>query len=405
MPPDNSTLVPSGRVLLPLVLAALFEPAAWAWLGWVWFTRPDAAGPGWYGQADLLVGVHLLTVGTLTLSLLGASWQLASVAGARPWPRWTPAPWINAAVLLSLPGFYLGLARPGVGTIAAFALVAALALRAGLLLVQLRGGIRPIVRAWLAAAELCLLAGLVIAGMLWGARAGLWSGLDSYSLVHRHAALLLGGWVGGWVIGIGSLLLPMFALGTEPDPRCMAASGILYFAGIATMNAPLWAAGTLLAIGLLAYSLLRALHRGPSLTQAGAGLTGIAAAVALLPFLPGDQALTVGLVLGLLPLLRGVAQRIVPFFLWNALLARDSSRAPPAASLLSARWVPWQTAASLLGGAGVVAGRLGWSGWGRVGALLALVGAIGHLALLLTAYTRARAARARADIIPGMEVQ
>ncbi len=92
IPAQVRTLVPARLVLVPLVASLVAEVMAWQFL-WAW-----PPSPGWYANGPLLAAVHLITVGTLSLAIVGMGWQLVPVAtGVKPKAGWhTAATVINA---------------------------------------------------------------------------------------------------------------------------------------------------------------------------------------------------------------------------------------------------------------------------------------------------------------------
>lgn len=389
------TRVPAGHVLVPLLVAAACEAVAWGLLA----TAP--AGSGWFGDPRLLAGVHALTVGVVALSLVGAGWQLVPVVTVRPWGRFYPAPLVNGLLVLALPFLLVGFWRPGTAVLAALPVLLALGLRLLAVVGALRHGERPVHRAWLLLAEHAAAVGLTYGVLLWLARSGTAMGIDPWSGVHRHAALLLGGWVGGWIVGVGALLLPMFAVAREPSPVLLGVAGAAWFGGLALGWAPLWAAGAGVAALLLLGTLLTGAKRGAPLLQAGVGTGGLLVAGGLVAAGRAEAAVTVALVLGVLPLVRGVAQRIVPFLAWTAWLAHAPSWAPAAGALLPARGAAIQAGLSLLGGLGWALARASIPALAAPAAALLLAGALLHLGLLGVALARASRARLALDALPG----
>lgn len=389
------TRVPAGHVLLPLLVAGAGEGVGWGLLATV------PAGTGWFGDPRLLAGVHALTLGAVGLSLVGAGWQLVPVVTVRPWGRFYPARLVNGLLVLALPFLLLGFGRPGTAVVAVVPALLALGVRFLAVVWALRRGERPVHRAWLLLAELAAAAGLGYGLLLWLARSGTAAGIDPWSGVHRHAALLLGGWVGGWIVGVGALLLPMFAIAREPSPALLGVAAAAWFGGLGLGWAPLWALGAGLAAVLLLGTLLTGAKRGAPLLQAGVGIGGLLVAGGLVVAGRTEPAVAVALVLGVLPLVRGVAQRIVPFLAWTAWLAHAPARAPAAGTLLPARGAAIQAGLSLFGGLGWVLARAGVPALAAPSAALLLAGALLHLGLLVTAVARASRARLALDALPG----
>jgi hypothetical protein len=403
MQPEVRTLVSPLPVLLPLALAALLEPVAWALS-----LLPQALDSGWYGRAGLLVAVHTLTLGAASAAILGAGWQLVPVVTARAWKP--PAAALTALFVVGLPLLGAGLGAPTragwAGNVGAVLILTALSVRSIYVIAALSSPRcapgRAATRGWLIAAELCLWAGLAVGAGLWAGRVGHPVFADPVAAVGRHAALLLGGWVGGSIVGYGSVLLPMFAIAPEPQPVALAGVGVLWFAAAASGEVWLGAAAALLAAGLLLKS-LRAGLKG-KLGQPVFGLVGLAAVGAMLPWAPGDVIVAAALTLFLLPVLRGMTQKVGPFLAW-AHLATSS----PALATLPAppRLASVQTWLSGSGAIVLVAGRIAGSAaapaLARIGAALLLAGALAHIAVLAHITSQLLLAQLRRGAIPGTE--
>lgn len=400
---SRDTLAPPARVIGPLLAGALFEAVA-AGIALL----PGTLEPGWYGRGALLRAVHALTLGALALSITGAGWQLVPVIAVRPLSA-RHAPMVNASLIVGILALLTGFGLPGsaLGHLGAGLVVGALALRSLTVLPALvRASGRRAARAWVLGGELALWAGLGWGLALWSGRSGHPLLADPVAGIARHASLLLVGWVGGWIIGTGSLLLPMFAVAGEPDPRWMGGAALCWGAGLALGLPALWAIGLVAgALGLVAV-LARGARRGPALAQAGLGLLGVlvACALAAIPGVSGETALTVGLVLGAAPLLRGVAQRIVPFFAWTWAHGDRLRGAPPISTLTQTGWQWAQLALGLAGGAVLILGRLsGRESLARLGALLWLAAALTQLRILTRALLIAIRDRIRGQALAGTE--
>ena len=401
--PDRSTLAPAARVLGPLCLAAAFECA-----GWILLAQPGVLLGSWYGRAALLQGVHALTLGALALSVTGAGWQLVPVVTARPWSP-ALAPWVNRGLILGLLAMLPAFSRPsGALAVAGLTLVlSSLLLRSALVLpALLRATGRAAPRLWLIGAELSLWLGLGLGLALWLGRAGHPVLTDPIGALAWHVRALLGGWLAGWMIGTGSLLIPMFAVSREPEPRALLGAGALWIAGLATGLTALWALGLVMGGGCVALSLSRGARRGPALAQAGIGVLGLALFAALSPlgWLAPDAIVTGALALGALPLLRGVAQRILPFLAWTHAYGANMRGAPPVSRLGAERLGALSGALGLAGGAAVLASRI-WPSetLGRAGAWIAALGALLHLLLLARALLLGWLGQNRGQALAGTE--
>ncbi|MFN7147040.1 MAG: hypothetical protein ACK4YP_24935, partial [Myxococcota bacterium] len=232
---------------------------------------------------------------------------------------------------------------------------------------------------------------------------------DPIAGVGAHAALLAAGWVGGWAIGLGALLLPMFALGREPRPGPMLIAGALWFGGLFAGAPIVWAAGAGVAVALLLRSLLGAGRGlaavGPGLVQAAIALLGLlAVAVGAVGDVPAHVLVAAAFALWLVPLQHGVATRVVPFLLWAHVLApaRGAASTVAPASLVDAR-VAWaQTVATALGGLLLVGGLASDAeGVAHVGAAGLAVGAALHVVAVAGAAARVFFAWRAAVALPG----
>lgn len=380
--------------------ATLFHLAAWVLL----FATADD-WPAWRGGLGWpLATLHLVTLGTLLASAIGASLQLLPVATRQPvrWPR-LPALlwWIYVPGVAVLVGG-MGAARVGwltagaamvIGALLPFALLLALNLRAA------RGMPGVVLHGWGAQAALALL--LASAAAL----VALWLG---HPLLNRDSArglhLVAGvfGVMGLLAFGLSYVLLPMFTLGRVPADRQQVAAGAVALLAVALAAAaplapswmlPLRAAALLagMAALLLHLRLMRAVLASAMRRELGiagrlmfAGWAGLAlalaaAAIALAagPDAVAGRLFAAAAVLGwLLSFLLGVLQRILPFL--AAMHAAQGRRRPPTPSALTlARALSWHAAAHGLALALLAAGMAASSP-----ALLRAAGAVGSIGAL-----------------------
>ncbi|MGO3934292.1 hypothetical protein [Rhodopseudomonas pseudopalustris] len=171
------------------------------------------------GVGPSLAAVHLLTLGVLTMTAIGAAVQLLPVATARPlaavWP-------IKAAFWLLVPGtiaLIWGMHAADVGLMIAGALACTMGilLFAGLFADNLRrAGSMPVVRAygWAAFVSLILLVALGLALSL-DTEIGFLADRTDIALAH----MILGafGFMGMLALGFSHVLIPMFALSRTPE--------------------------------------------------------------------------------------------------------------------------------------------------------------------------------------------
>jgi hypothetical protein len=367
-----------------------------------------------------LAAIHLLTLGVLTMTAIGASLQLLPVATRRPvgalWP-------VRAIFWLLTLG--VGLLTYGMTTLEPMALdsggvlvVAALGLYAVLIAQNLRGtkGFRVVVlHGWLAIGALFVLATL---GLL--LVADFYRGFltDRTAFAALHLAVAGYGFMGSLAIGFSFVLVPMFALASEMAERRGLASFALSMTALILASVGIivnlgWLTAVAAAIGLagagfylaamtkilnsgmrkrlgLSFALVRAAWVSLPLSL----VLGLALALDLLP--EGGDALF-GLILlagWLLTFLLGILQRIAPFLVSMHSTAGGGQAARPSdltAELPLKIHAACHTAAILI----LVVGFLGQSGaMARLGALIGVAGALSFAVFLagvpirLAAHTR-----------------
>jgi hypothetical protein len=352
-----------GRLLPASIPFRFFAGAAifhlGAWLALLIGANDAASFRGGIGPA--LAAVHLLTLGVLTTTAIGASAQLLPVATRRPllavWPLkltfWLVVPGLVGLVV----GMYSG--RTEVLIAAAVVTAGGLLLFAMLLADNLwRARALPVVAAygWAALAALVLLVGLGIA-LACDYRIAALPDHASAALAH----MILGGFgfMGLLALGFSHVLVPMFALAAAP-PKAPALVGCgLAVAGVALGAAGALAGSTALltlaaSIGLATAALhLWLMHRALATgmrKRLGLSFVLIRAAWVMLPVTlvaglaalhslagPNGATLFGFLLIGgwLLTFLLGILQRILPF-LASMHVTRAASGAPPAMSELAA---------------------------------------------------------------------
>lgn len=412
MPPEGGfvpgqTLAPLRLVAPPMAVSLLAEPVAWLILA------SGALALPWFGRPGMLVAAHLLGLGTLAMAVVGAGWQLLAVVVDRPLAprtlRWAPR--INAVAIVGLLALVTGFrVHATLAAVGGALVVTALVARAVLVLVALaRASGRVSVRAWLASAELSLLVGLAVASGLLGNRLGLGWVADHTGAIGLHASLMLGGWIGGWILGLAGLLLPMFTASPEPRGAPMMVAGAAWFGGLLVASPRLWAVGAVIAALSLLHTVARRARRdlGAGAALATLGLAGLLVAGGIALALPGEPdvvLVSVGFALFALPVLRGMAQRIAPFLAWAHTWGGDAGRAPRVDTLVSAPLAQLSLYASVVGGVAVVWGLMAQElGIARGGAGISAVAALAQLALIIETARRAVASAMRAGALPGME--
>jgi hypothetical protein len=220
---------------------------------------PELAGH--YYQPRVLALVHVLTLGWITLAIMGASAPLIPVLLERPlWSariaRWQ-LPVLGAGIVGVVGHFFIGewsglLWSAGLVALAIAAFVTNVAM-----------SLRGLSRWTFTAVMIAFAAG----GIALTALAGLALGVDHVAAVlplpllprlHAHVHLALLGWVLPMVLGVAARAYPMFLLAREPGRALVAVQGAGLAAGV-----------PLVVVGLLVHPLVTAV-----------GALGVAAAIA-----------------------------------------------------------------------------------------------------------------------------
>lgn len=371
--------------LLPASIPLRFFGAAVAFhlLAWLALAIGAAQWPSYAGSLGWpLAALHLVTLGVLGMTAMGAGAQLLPVATRRPAPghRLLAVVWCVYTPGVGALALGMGMALPPLMAAGAAAVVLALAGWAGLMMGNLRGarGMPGVVaHGWTALVSL----GVVLASAL--LLAALWLGWPVAGReipLALHRAFAPYGFMGMLVLGLSYILVPMFALADAPGERIqlgscalavaallLGAAGAFGVAPAATYGAALLCAGMAVALHLRAMSrVLRGGMRrelGRSFTLVKVGWAGLVASLVLALGLawqwPVPRLATwFGLCLigvWLLSFLLGLLQRIVPF-LAAMHAAGHGRRAPTPSSLthepaLRAHFICHLTALALLGGA------------------------------------------------------
>ena len=361
-------LAGAGSRLLPPSIPFRFFGAAVAFHLGAWivlFIGADAAANFAGGLGWPLAALHLVTLGVLAMTAIGASLQLLPVATRRPvgGERWPAAIW-----WLYTPGVVMTVLGMGAGATmllaaGAVAVVAALIAYAALLARNLAGAKgMPIVVAhgWAALASLVV----VIATAL--ALAGTYIGmptLDRPTAIALHIVFAAYGFMGMLALGLSYIVVPMFALSAAPAERpawtsfALAVLALLLAGTAALVVAPGLLRAAAVAAGLAAVAVhLRLMtvalksgmrrHLGRSFALVriawAALVASLVGVLALVQDAPGDGiAMLFGLVLiggWLLTFLLAILQRIVPFLasMHTAQAKPRGKGLPPTPSALTA---------------------------------------------------------------------
>ena len=340
---------PLAAPLRFFLIAPLYAMASAVLLLW---QGPDAFASRWTPAALALT--HLMTLGFLSLSMIGALLQiLPVVAGVEVWRPVLTGRAVHlllAAGAAVLPAAFLTM-EPLLFQLA----VVLLASGFSWLLAACWPGLWHVVApsATLKSIRLALLALLVTVGLgLTLAGAFAWSAnLPLMQLTDLHAGWGLGGWVGLLVIGVAYQVVPMFQLTPIYPPRVTRwLAGLLFLLlvawtiGTTTASAPAWAQalpGVLAAAGYAAFAILtisllwrrKRPTAEPTTLFWYLGLASLLAGAALWAagsWLPGNAghssfAITVGvlLIVGFASsTINGMLYKIVPFLVWYHLQTR-----------------------------------------------------------------------------------
>jgi hypothetical protein len=313
---SRSRLLPMSLPFRFFGAAAFFQLAAWGLLLAFSGDLPSYS----VGLGPVFASLHLLTLGVLAMSAIGATLQLLPVATRQPvrtlWAVkllwWVLVPGI--AVFAAGAALY----RPQLMGPGAVAVVLALLVYSMLLGRNLLGarGMRVVVAyGW---AALACLAGLALTGIAIVARYEHGFALDHAAFRHAHVVLAAYGFMGLLALGLSSFLLPMLALAPPPPPRLSHAVLALSLLAIVLGSALVGLAAAVAHVYLMERS-LRARMRpalGPAFVLIRAAWACLVASLALaaLGFPGGTLLFGILLVPGwLLTFLLGVLQRIVPF--------------------------------------------------------------------------------------------
>jgi hypothetical protein len=345
---SRSRLLPMSLPFRYFGAAAGFQLMAWAVLLLAFrdFISFEA------GLGPVFGALHLVTLGVLAMSAIGATLQLLPVATRQP----VRALWaVKLVWWLLVPGtlvFALGAAlyRPQTMALGAMAIVIAFAIYGGLLFKNLVGarGMKVVVaHGWAALA--CLL-GLAATGLAVVGRYEHGWALDHAALRSAHLVLASYGFMGLLSFGLSTFLLPMLAV--APPPSALTIKAIL---GTSITALLLGSLGFVLPAALLGLAAaaahviamersLRARLRQPlgaSFLLVRVSWACLLASLALAALMALDLApprapLLFGLLLvpgWLLTFLLGVLQRIVPFL--ASVHASSSTRGTPVISALT----------------------------------------------------------------------
>ena len=391
----RSRLLPMSLPFRYFGAATAFQLGAWGLL--IFFSNELVQFES--GLGPIFAALHLLTMGVLAMSAIGATLQLLPVATRQP----VRALWaVRLQWWLFVPGTVLfagaGAAyRPDLLGAGAMAVVLSLLVYGILLFKNLLGarGMRVVVaHGWAALA--CLVA-LAATGLLLVGRYEHGWAIDHQALRSAHLVLAAFGFMGLLAIGLSGFLLPMLAVAPPPPQRVAYAVLGLAVAGIVMGSLGLALPGALtgLAAALVhVASMERSLHARlrprlePSfllVRVSWACLIGclVLAVLMALELTPARAPLIFALLLvpgWLLTFLLGVLQRIVPFL--ASVHASSGTRGTPVISALTpARLLASHRVLHLLALSLLIASAMTGAPWlSLAGAAAGLAGAVAFAA-------------------------
>jgi hypothetical protein len=342
---------PSAWLPLAYLLAAAISfiaaAAAMPWLA------PRLAGH--YYQPGLVAVTHAITLGWITLAIMGASYQLVPII-LECAIRSERLGWIQLALgvagVVGMVAHFWTAERSGL-LCAAGVMAAAIVAH----LVNMTLSLRRLVR-WTFTARLMVvgLAGLA-ATTLFGvvlAADRLWPFLPTpfFSTLHAHVHLALLGWVAPVIVGVSTRVYPMFLLATPPDGRLGSVQVLGLVVGVPVLvlgllgATPLIVPGAGLVVAALASHVawLAVIVRGRRRPALDWGLRMVIAGAAMLPLvvvlglglavdvLSGPRVALAYAVLALAgwvtPTIAGMMLKIVPFLVWYRAYGGSVGRGP-----------------------------------------------------------------------------
>lgn len=300
-----------------------------------------ALAAGAFAAAPVIAVTHLVTLGWITTTIMGALYQMLPTAlGCEI--RWRLLAWVTGILhVLGLLGFVTGLWMGWPGLVAGGGVSVGIALAIfalNLAMTLPRATTRDLT--WWA---LAYAAGFLVVTLILGVALAAnwrWGFLGTTQGIARvtHATVALGGWVLLIIIGVSQRLLPMFLLSHGTPARAARVALVGVASGAATLtlghhSEPLLrlvgpalllvGAGAFLAQARAFYrrSVRKQLDIGLWLAAGGLGLLGVAIAtgVASRTILPQLTPLALqATVLAMLVYVSALYYKIVPTLVWNA---------------------------------------------------------------------------------------
>ncbi len=206
----SGRLLPASIPFRFFLAAAFFHVAAWVML----LMGADEVAAYEGGVGSLLGSIHLLTLGVLAMSVMGASFQLLPVVTRRALGRVWPARLCFWLMITGVALLSLGLSAPDIAAmefgaalvLAGFAVFAVLTADN---LIRARGLANVAAHGWGALVSLVGLMALA-AALIADFRVGFLA--DHQGIARLHMIVAVFGFMGLFVVGFSQILIPMFAL-------------------------------------------------------------------------------------------------------------------------------------------------------------------------------------------------
>ncbi|HEY7202707.1 MAG TPA: hypothetical protein VIA61_00325 [Methylomirabilota bacterium] len=415
---------PAGRGPSPLIPLGYFACAAAAFvagaLGTVWLA-PELTGH--YYHPHVVALTHTITLGWITMAIMGATYQMVPVVLERPIWSERIARWqlgiVAVAVIGMVAHFYLG-TWPGLAG-AAVMLGAGIGLYLVNLAVTLVGRGRDgsslrLFTPWTPTARLMAMAfvGLALTTLFGLSLAAnhlvRFLPGELFPTLHAHVHLALLGWVTPMMLGVSARVYPMFLLAPAPGPGTTRLQTWAVALGVPALVAGLLGVPGLTLLGTLAVAAAALVHgawvagmvrarKRPHLDWglrftitataflAPAVVLGVAIAAGALAGPPVALAYAVVVLGGWISLtIVGMMLRIVPFLVWYRVYGPRAGREPvPTLAELSSSRLEGASYVLLTGGIALLAAALlaGDATWIRVAGAALSLGAVAFAATLL----------------------
>lgn len=338
--PDKNT---AKEALVHFITAFMFLIAGILVLVW----NSERLSQGLFFDARVIGGLHFITLGWLSLSIFGALRVFTGVALGSHGLQFGLVAWIRRLWSVGTILFPIGLIKSVPLLIVAGVICIGLALTIfsvhiiPALLNAKRGGLT---RGYLAIALISLWGTWMLGSIAASTRAGMPIATLPQGYLQAHVLLAVFGWVGATIVGVGSHLIPMFALSREvtniPVKAALPVWGLLPFLAVfgaffgeiflylgflaAGVGSTLW----IIQVWFYLHGRLRK-EQDPGLIFVGIATIFLAVAWVLCLSLRAPIAFVGLTIIGWLTLFTlGIYHRVIPFLVWFMRFARNAGLGP-----------------------------------------------------------------------------